>query len=74
MNNPFFNKNAPTYAQNPFGNMQMIMQRFNQFMQTFQGDPRQQIQQMLSTGKINQNDYTNALQMAQQLQKMFNIK
>ena len=75
MNNPFFNNNnMGGYTPTPFGNMQMIMQRFNQFMQTFQGDPRQQIQQMLTSGKINQNDYTNALQMAQQLQKMFNIK
>ena len=75
MNNPFFGANnngmMPT---SPFGNMQMVMQRFNQFMQTFRGDPRQQIQQMLNSGRINQNDYNNAFQMAQQLQKMFGIK
>lgn len=50
-------------------NPQMI-QKFMQFRQSFQGDPRAQIQQMLNSGQISQQQYNNAVQMAQQLQSM----
>ena len=50
--------------------MNMLMQRFNQFRQSFQGDPRQQIQQMLNSGRISQDQYNQAVQTAQQLQRM----
>jgi hypothetical protein len=56
---------------NPFANMQGIMQRFQQFQQTFKGDANQQIQQMMNSGKINQTQYNQAVQMAQQFRKMF---
>lgn len=64
MSNPLFNLLG---GQNP---MQMIMARFQQFQQSFQGDPRQQVQQLLNSGRINQQQYNQAVQMAQQLQRM----
>ena len=59
-----------------FGMMQQpnIMQRFQQFQQMFRGDPRQQVQQLLNSGKVNQGQYNQAVQMAQQMQRMFGIK
>ena len=63
MNNPLFNI---MQSQMPNG----IMQRFQQFQQMFKGDPKQQVQQMLNSGKISQQQYNNAVQMAQQLQRM----
>ena len=51
-------------------NQSNLMQRFQQFQQMFRGDPRQQIQQMLNSGKISQGQYNQAVQMAQQLQRM----
>ena len=54
--------------------MQQIMSRFQQFQQMFKGDPHQQIQQMLNSGKISQGQYNNAVQMAQQFQRMLNGK
>ena len=62
----------PLYQQMQPGNN--LLQRFQQFRQQFQGDPRQQIQQMMNSGRINQNQYNQAVQMAQQFQKMFGIK
>ena len=55
-----------------FGMMQQpnILQRFQQFQQMFKGDPRQQIQQMLNSGQVTQTQYNQAVQMAQQLQKL----
>ena len=47
-----------------------IMQRFQQFQQQFRGNPQQQIQQMLNSGKVSQAQYNNAVQMAQQFQRM----
>ena len=50
-------------------NPQMI-QQFMAFKNQFQGDPRAQIQQMLNSGQITQQQYNNAMQMAQQFQAM----
>ena len=64
MSNPLFNMMG---NQNPMSGM---MQRYQQFQRMFTGDPRQQIQQMLSSGKVSQTQYNQAVQMAQQLQRM----
>ena len=66
MSNPIFNQ---------YGNQQNnIVQQFNQFRQQFHGDPRQQIQQMLNSGKITQEQYNQAVQKAKALQNLFGIK
>lgn len=53
---------------NNLGN-QGLIQRFQQFKQTFSGNPQQIVQQMLSSGKITQEQYNQAVQMANQLQQ-----
>lgn len=58
----------------PNNGMAQMIQRFNQFRQAFQGDPRQQVQQLLNSGKVSQEQYNNAVQMANQLQRMMSIK
>lgn len=47
-----------------------LLQRFQQFQQMFRGDPRQQVQQLLNSGRVSQEQYNNAVQMARQLQQM----
>ena len=64
MSNPLF---GMMQNMNPMGG---IMQRFQQFRQMFSGDPKQQIQQMLNSGRVTQQQYNQAVQMAQQLQRM----
>ena len=49
-----------------------LLKRFMQFKQTFSGDPRAQIQQMLNSGRITQSQYNEAVQKANQLYKMLN--
>ena len=51
-------------------NVSGLMQRFQQFQQMFKGDPRQQVQQLLNSGKVSQSQYNQAVQMAQQFQRM----
>lgn len=47
-----------------------LIKQFMAFRQNYKGDPRQQIQQMLNTGMVTQEQYNNAVQMAQQFQQM----
>lgn len=54
----------------PFGNMMNFMQSFNQFRQSFQGDPKQQVQQLLNSGRMSQDQFNQLQQMAQQIQGM----
>lgn len=54
----------------PAGN---ILQRFQQFQQSFHGDARQQVQQLLNSGRVTQDQYNRAVQMAQQLQRLLPI-
>lgn len=68
MSNPLFQQMG---GQMPNG---AFMQRFQQFQQVFKGDPRQQVQQLLNTGRVSQAQYNQAVQMAQQLQRMMGIK
>ena len=50
-----------------------IVSRFRQFQQSFKGDPKQQVQQLLNSGKVTQEQYNAAVQKAQMLQKMFGM-
>lgn len=72
MSNPLFQQmGGMMQAMNP---MAMVMQRFNQFKQTFRGDPRQQVQQLLNSGRITQAQYDAAVQQANQLMQMMGGK
>ena len=49
-----------------------ILQRFQQFKQSFTGDPRQKVQELLNSGKISQAQYDKAVQTANAFQQMLN--
>lgn len=69
MANPLYNMMGGGMP-NGMPGMGNIIQRFQQFRQTFQGDPRQQIQQLMNSGKVSQQQLDNAIKTAQQLQKI----
>ena len=52
------------------GNVGNFMAQLQNFQQTLRGDPRQQIQQMLNTRQISQQQFNQAAQMATQIQRM----
>lgn len=54
----------------PFGSMQEMMHKLTEFRQSFQGDPKQQVQQLLNSGRMSQNQYNQLSQMATQIQNM----
>jgi hypothetical protein len=51
-----------------------IVSRFRQFQQMFKGDPQQQVQQLLNSGRISQEQYNAAVQKAQQLGQLMGMK
>lgn len=51
-----------------------FLSRFNQFKNSFKGNPQEQVQQLLNSGKVSQAQYNKAVQMAKQFQRMFGIK
>lgn len=51
-----------------------VLQRFQQFQRMFRGDPRAQVQQMLNSGRVSQEQYNQAVQMANQFQQMLGGK
>lgn len=68
MNNPIFN----AMMQNtPLGNVQNMVQQYRQFRQSFQGDPQQKIQEMLTNGQITQAQIDQARTMATQFSHLF---
>lgn len=76
MANPIFQRfNQPSPAQaNPLGNMMNLMQQFNQFRSSFKGDPRKQVQQLLDSGQMSQEQFNQLSEMAKQFQAMFGSK
>jgi len=51
-----------------------LISRFNKFRQSFKGDPQQQVQQLLNSGRVSQEQYNAAVQKAQQLSRLLNMK
>lgn len=70
MSNPLFQAG---YGM-PQNNMTSMVQKLNQFRQFLQGDPRQQVQQLLNSGRVTQQQYNQAVQTAQQIQRMMGGK
>ena len=57
---------APTGLQR--SNPMQMMQQFQQFRNTFNGNPQQMVQQMLRSGQITEAQLQQATQMAKQFQ------
>ena len=56
---------------NPYNN---FMKQFNEFKKTINGNPQEQIQQLLNSGNISQAQYNAAVQKANMIKNMFGIK
>lgn len=58
----------PQNGGNPFGNMFNLMNQFNQFKNNFRGDPRQQVQDLLNSGQMTQDQLEQCESIARQFQ------
>lgn len=69
MGNPLFNMLGGGMPQNP---MNKMIQDYNKFRQEMQGkNPQEEINKMLQSGKLNQNQLNQIQQKAQQMQGLF---
>ena len=68
MSNPLFNALGGGMPQGN-GPMQMI-QQFMQFKQNFKGDPKAEVEKMLQSGRISQQQLNQVQQMAGQFQSL----
>lgn len=52
--NPLFNALGGGKMPGPMGQFQNMVQQFRQFQQTFQGDPKAEVEKLVQSGKITQ--------------------
>lgn len=50
-----------------------IVRQFNQFRQNFKGNPQEQVQSLLNSGKITQAQYNEAVRKANMIKGMFGM-
>lgn len=65
MANPLFQQ----LGGNMLGGFGQLAQQYKQFRQSFQGDPQQEVQKLLQSGKINQQQLDMVQGLAQQFQQ-----
>ena len=63
MNNSLFNDFNP----NPMSQMGNFINQFNQYRQTFMGDPEARVKQLLQSGQMSQEQFQQLSQMANQI-------
>lgn len=68
MSNPFYQ--AMGGNVNSLGNFGQLMQKFQQFKQTFQGDPKAEVEKMLQSGALTQEQLNQVQAMAKQFQNL----
>lgn len=70
MQNPlmqFVGRGTGSMLPAPLGNMMNFMQEFNKFRSSFQGDPKQKVQELLKSGQMTQEQYAQYEQLAKQI-------
>lgn len=70
MANPLYNLLGSAIQNTPMGNMMNMMQQFKQFRNSFKGDPKQQIQQLLDSGQMSQDQFNQLQQIARQFRQI----
>ena len=55
--------------QNPF---QKLMHDAREFKKTFTGNPRAEVEKLLNSGQMSQNQFNEYMQIAQQVAQMMN--
>ena len=68
--NPLFNALGGGQMPGPMGNFQNMVQQFRQFQQSFQGDPKAEVEKLVQSGRISQQQLNQLQQMAGQFQQL----
>ena len=68
MANPLFNALGGAQMPGTVGQFQNMVQQFRQFQQTFQGDPKAEVEKMMQSGKLTQQQLNQLQAVARQFQ------
>lgn len=68
--NPLFNALGGGQMPGPMGNFQNMVQQFRQFQQSFRGDPKAEVEKLVQSGRISQQQLNQLQQMAGQFQQL----
>lgn len=63
----FLGGSAEPVMPGPMSSMAQIMQQFQQFRAAFQGNPKQQVEQLRKSGKMSDEQYKQLEAMAKQI-------
>lgn len=70
MSNPFMAALGGGQMPGPMGNFAQMVQQFNQFKTNFKGDPKAEIEKLMQSGKLTQQQLNQLQQMAKQFQSL----
>ena len=68
--NPLFNALGGGQIPGPMGQFQNMIQQFRQFQQSFKGDPKAEVEKLVQSGKIAQQQLNQLQQVASQFQQL----
>lgn len=73
MSNPLFNAMQGMSGNLPgqMGQFQQMAQEFKRFKSGFNGDPQQEVQRLLNSGKMTQQQFNQLYGIARQFQSLF---
>lgn len=74
MPNPLFNALGGNQTPGPLGNFAQMMQQFQQFKANFHGDPKAEVQKLLQSGKMSQQQLDQLQAAARQFQALMGNK
>ena len=70
MTNPFMAALGGGQMPGPMNNFAQMMQQFQQFKANFRGDPKAEVEKLLQSGKLNQQQLNQLQQMAKQFKQL----
>lgn len=70
MANPLFQALSGGRMPGQMGQFQNMVQQFRKFQQTFQGDPKAEVEKLVQSGKITQQQLNQLQQVAGQFQQL----
>ena len=68
--NPLFNALGGGQMPGPMGQFQNMIQQFRQFKNSFQGDPKAEVEKLVQSGKISQQQLNQLQQVAGQFRQL----
>ena len=74
MPNPLFNALGGNQMPGPLGSFAQMMQQFQQFKANFHGDPKAEVQKLLQSGKMSQQQLDQLQAAAKQFQALLGNK